>query len=158
MNDSTTLVDRVRSRLASTATEITSAVVAEAVRAEAGGVVGDVDMLSALRLMRQEFVGAGPLDPLLRTEGVTDVLVTAPDQVWLDGDGGLRRTDVTFPDEDAVRRLGNLVVLHSHDASFVFRRWVTLPGHDPAGPIAGEASLCNTVAPPGVPGTDRTHQ
>ncbi|GAB3443141.1 TadA family conjugal transfer-associated ATPase [Actinophytocola sediminis] len=110
MND-TTLVDRVRGRLASTATEITSAVVAEAVRAEAGGVVGDVDMLSALRLMRQEFVGAGPLDPLLRADGVTDVLVTAPDEVWLDGAGGLRRTEVTFPDEDAVRRLAQRLAL-----------------------------------------------
>ena len=95
MND---LVNRVRSRLANSGTEITSAVVARAVREEAGGVVGDADILDALRLMRQEFVGAGPLDPLLRNEGTTDVLVTAPDQVWLDGDGGLRRTEVTFAD------------------------------------------------------------
>jgi pilus assembly protein CpaF len=61
--------------------------------------------------MRQEFVGAGPLDPLLRAPGATDVLVTRPDQVWLDGDGGLRRTDVTFPDEDAVRRLAQRLAL-----------------------------------------------
>ena len=101
----TDLVDRVRGRLASSGMEITSAEVARAVREEAGGVVGDADVLHALRLMRQEFVGAGPLDPLLRAPGTTDVLVTGADQVWLDGDGGLRRTDVTFPDEDAVRRL-----------------------------------------------------
>jgi pilus assembly protein CpaF len=105
------LVDRVRSRLASSGTEITSAEVAKAVREEAGGVVGDADVLQALRLMRQEFVGAGPLDPLLRAPGTTDVLVTAPDQVWLDGDGGLRRTEVTFPDEDAVRRLAQRLAL-----------------------------------------------
>ncbi|OLF15843.1 TadA family conjugal transfer-associated ATPase [Actinophytocola xanthii] len=111
MNHTTDLVDRVRGRLASTATVITPAVVARAVREEAGGVVGDADVLSALRLMRQEFVGAGLLDPLLRTDEVTDILVTAPDQVWLDGPGGLRRTDVTFPDEDSVRRLAQRLAL-----------------------------------------------
>ncbi|MPZ82054.1 MAG: TadA family conjugal transfer-associated ATPase [Actinophytocola sp.] len=111
MNASDNLVGRVRSRLASSGTEITSAVVARAVREEAGGIVGDADVLDALRLMRQEFVGAGPLDPLLRADGTTDVLVTGPDQVWLDGVGGLRRTDVTFPDEDAVRRLAQRLAL-----------------------------------------------
>jgi pilus assembly protein CpaF len=105
------LVNRVRSRLASSGNKITPAEVARAVREEAGGIVGDADVLHALHLMRQEFVGAGPLDPLLRAPGTTDVLVTAPDQVWLDGDGGLRRTDVTFPDEDAVRRLAQRLAL-----------------------------------------------
>nr|WP_084735264.1 ATPase, T2SS/T4P/T4SS family [Actinophytocola xinjiangensis] len=125
------LIDRVRSRLASAATEITPAALADAVRAESGGVVGDADMLTALRLMRQEFVGAGPLDPLLRTSGVTDVLVTAPDQVWLDGQGGLRRTDVTFPDEQAVRRLAQRLALacgrRLDDAQPFVDAW--LPGH-----------------------------
>lgn len=111
MSVPTDLVDRVRGRLASSGLEITSAEVARAVREEAGGVVGDADVLAALRLMRQEFVGAGPLDPLLRAPGTTDVLVTGPDQVWLDGDGGLRRTEVAFPDEDAVRRLAQRLAL-----------------------------------------------
>jgi pilus assembly protein CpaF len=105
------LVNRVRSRLASSGTKITPAEVARAVRDEAGGIVGDADVLHALHLMRQEFVGAGPLEPLLRAPGTTDVLVTAPDQVWVDGDGGLRRTDVTFADEDAVRRLAQRLAL-----------------------------------------------
>ncbi|MCT2582497.1 TadA family conjugal transfer-associated ATPase [Actinophytocola gossypii] len=129
----TTLVDRVRSRLASTATDITPAVVAQAVREEAGGVVGDADVLSALHLMRQEFVGAGPLDPLLRADLVTDVLVTAPDQVWLDGDGGLRRTDVTFPDEDAVRRLAQRLALacgrRLDDAQPFVDAWLPVSAH-----------------------------
>ncbi|MDQ2583327.1 TadA family conjugal transfer-associated ATPase [Saccharothrix yanglingensis] len=99
------LVERVRLRLANGSGDLTSAAVAEAVRCEAGGVLGDEDVQRALAVLRQEFVGAGLLEPLLRDPDTTDVLVTAPDQVWVDGVGGLRRTGICFPDEPAVRRL-----------------------------------------------------
>jgi pilus assembly protein CpaF len=104
------LVARVRGRLATSGTAITRAEVARAVREESG-IAGHDDILVATDRMTQEFVGAGPLEPLLRAPGTTDVLVTAPDQVWCDGDGGLHRTDVTFPDEDAVRRLAQRLAL-----------------------------------------------
>lgn len=48
---------------------------------------------------------AGPLAPLLDLPGVTDVLVNAPDQVWLDRGRGLERADVALADADAVRDL-----------------------------------------------------
>ncbi|MFL6141866.1 MAG: TadA family conjugal transfer-associated ATPase [Labedaea sp.] len=105
------LVERVRSRLASGGNEITSAVVADAVRREAGGVVGHDDLLATLRLLQQEFVGAGLLEPVLRDPETTDVLVTGPDQVWVDGAGGLHRTGIRFPDEDSVRRLAQRLAL-----------------------------------------------
>jgi pilus assembly protein CpaF len=105
------LVERVRERLASAGGEVTSSVVAAAVRAEAGGVVSDVDVLTALRLLAQEFTGAGPLEPLLRDPATTDVLVTAPDAVWVDRGGGLVRTELRFPDEASVRRLAQRLAL-----------------------------------------------
>ncbi|HEY2203667.1 MAG TPA: TadA family conjugal transfer-associated ATPase [Pseudonocardia sp.] len=105
------LVDRVRERLATAGAEVTPAVVAAAVRAEAGGVVSDVDVLTALRMMHQEFTGAGPLEPLLRDPDTTDVLVTAPDSVWIDRGSGLERTDVRFADETSVRRLAQRLAL-----------------------------------------------
>ena len=104
------LVERVRGRLANSGTAVTRAEVARAVREESG-IAGHDDILVATDRMTQEFVGAGPLEPLLRAPGTTDVLVTAPDQVWLDGVGGLRRTDTAFPDEDAVRRLAQRLAL-----------------------------------------------
>jgi len=105
------LVDRVRTRLAGREADMSAAAVAEAVRAEADGVLGDGDVLAALTLLEQEFVGAGPLDPLLRDPATTDVLVTGPDQVWVDGADGLRRTGVRFTDEDAVRRLAQRLAM-----------------------------------------------
>lgn len=104
------LVDRVRGRLATSGTAITRAEVARAVREESG-IAGHDDILVATDRMTQEFVGAGPLEPLLRAPDTTDVLVTAPDQVWCDGVDGLRRTDITFPDEDSVRRLAQRLAL-----------------------------------------------
>jgi pilus assembly protein CpaF len=68
-------------------------------------VLGDTDVLDNLRLLETELTGAGILDGLLRAEGTTDVLVTAPDAVWVDDGSGLRRTDLRFVDEAAVRRL-----------------------------------------------------
>lgn len=98
------LVERVRSRLGETGAEPSPARVAAALREE-GGVLGDAEVLQVVTTLRADLAGAGPLEPLLRDPGVTDVLVNHPDEVWVDGDAGLRRADVTFPDEAAIRRL-----------------------------------------------------
>jgi pilus assembly protein CpaF len=108
---SSPLVERVRARLAAERAAITPALVADAVRAETGGVAGDADVLRTLDTLHSEFVGAGPLEELLRDPDTTDVLVTGPEQVWVDGAGGLRRTDVRFSGEDAVRRLAGRLAL-----------------------------------------------
>jgi pilus assembly protein CpaF len=79
--------------------------VAAAIRAESGGVLGDTEMLSNLRVLQTELTGAGILEPLLCAPGTTDVLVAAPDAVWVDDGDGLRRTEIRFADETAVRRL-----------------------------------------------------
>ena len=99
------LIDRVRERLAAESVPLRPAVVAAAIRAESGGVLGDTEMLSNLRMLETELSGAGILEPLLAADGTTDVLVTAPGEVWVDDGNGLRRSDIRFPDEAAVRRL-----------------------------------------------------
>jgi pilus assembly protein CpaF len=99
------LVERVRARLVTSGGQAGVTELAAAVRAEARGVVGDADVLAAVRGLQRELVGAGPLEPLLRDPATSDVLVTAPDAVWVDRGAGLERTEVSFPDEDAVRRL-----------------------------------------------------
>ncbi|MET9231472.1 TadA family conjugal transfer-associated ATPase [Lentzea sp. NPDC003310] len=149
------LIDRVRHRLAGSDMEMTAAVVAGAVRSEAGGVLADSDVLEALQVLRQEFSGTGPLDPLLDDPGTTDVLVTAPDQVWVDGTTGLHRTNITFPDEDAVRRLAQRLAVAAgrrlDDASPCVDGW--LPGsgvrlHAVLPPIADRTCLSLRVLRP----------
>ena len=103
MSDS--LIERVRERLAAESAPLRPTVVAAAIRAESGGVLGDAEVLSNLRVLETELSGAGILEPLLRMPGITDVLVTSPSDVWVDDGNGLRRSDIRFPDEAAVRRL-----------------------------------------------------
>jgi pilus assembly protein CpaF len=124
------LLDRVRDRLAASTQSPVPATVAAAIRTEAGGVIGDTDMLAALRILQTELTGAGPLEPLLSEPGVTDVLVTAPDQVWIDRGRGLERTGVRFVDEAAVRRLAQRLALSAGRRLDDAQPWVDgrLPG------------------------------
>ncbi|MEV6103095.1 TadA family conjugal transfer-associated ATPase [Streptomyces sp. NPDC051940] len=100
----TGLLDAVRLRLARTGAEPTPARVARALRDE-GRLLGDTEVLGVVGALRSEMVGTGPLEPLLASPDVTDVLVTGPDEVWIDRGRGIERTAVRFPDADAVRRL-----------------------------------------------------
>lgn len=97
-------LELVRDRLARDPGELTPHRVALALR-ESGRPVGDAAVLAVYEALRRDVVGAGPLEPLLRTAGVTDVLVNGPDRVYLDRGAGLELTAVRFPDDAAVRRL-----------------------------------------------------
>ncbi|MCT9091757.1 TadA family conjugal transfer-associated ATPase [Streptomyces sp. ASQP_92] len=98
------LLDAVRQRLAESGAEPTPARVAAALRAQ-GRLLGDAEVLGGAEELRCELVGTGPLEPLLADPDVTDVLVSAPDRVWVDRGGGLELTGVRFADAVAVRRL-----------------------------------------------------
>jgi pilus assembly protein CpaF len=142
-----TLVDRVRSRLAAAGGETTPAAVAAAVRAEAGGIASDLDVLAALRVLRQEFVGAGPLDELLRDPRTTDVLVRGPGAVWVDRGRGLEATGLRFADEGAVRRLAQRLAIAAgrrlDDASPFVDGWLPDAGvrlHAVLPPIAADGT------------------
>jgi pilus assembly protein CpaF len=108
---SASLIDRVRERLATESGPLRPNVVAAAIRAESGGVLGDTEVLSSLRVLQTELTGAGILEPLLCADGTTDVLVTAPDAVWVDNGNGLRRTSIRFADDASVRRLAQRLAL-----------------------------------------------
>ena len=66
---------------------------------------GDLELAALLRAVHDEVTGAGPLAAVLREAEVTDVLVNAPDEVWVDRGSGLVPLDVQFRDDAAVRSL-----------------------------------------------------
>jgi len=104
MQASPDLVEDVREHLAREAGPLTPHRVADALRAS-GRPVGDAMVLAVHEALRRDVLGAGPLEPLLRLPDVTDVLVNGPEAVYVDRGAGLERTEVTFGDDAAVRRL-----------------------------------------------------
>lgn len=139
------LLDRIRGRLAELGGAATPAMVADALRSE-GRLVGDSAVLEVLDALRRDTIGAGPLDELLHRDGVTDVLVNGPGEVYVDAGRGLELTAVRFPDDAAVRRLAQRL------ASTAGRRL------DDASPcvdvrLAGGTRFHAVLAPVARPGT-----
>src|ERR1700712_3364019 len=102
------LLDGVRERLARDAAPLTPQLVAQALGEQVRPVC-DAPVLAVHDALHRDVVGAGPLEPLLRLEGVTDVLVNGSGQVWIDRGAGLELTGIGFPDDHAVRRLPHRV-------------------------------------------------
>jgi pilus assembly protein CpaF len=120
---STGLLDAVRQRLAESGAEPTPARVAAALRAQ-GRLLGDAEVLGGTEELRCELVGTGPLEPLLADPSVTDVLVSAPDRVWVDRGRGLELTGVTFADAASVRRLAQRLAAVAERRLDDARPWV----------------------------------
>lgn len=105
MSNAPELVQRVRRRLLADPAGLD-----DAVRAESGGIADDA-VLTAMRAeVEAQLRGAGPLEALLALPGVTDVLVNAPDAVFVDRGHGMQRAALRFPDEQTVRRLAQRLV------------------------------------------------
>lgn len=98
------LASRVRTRLVDDGQDATSTNVVQAVRAE-GGVLTDRAVLELAGEVGDALMGAGPLAPLIRMPGVTDVLVNGPDEVWVDSGSGLTLMPVTFSGVEEIRQL-----------------------------------------------------
>jgi pilus assembly protein CpaF len=98
-------VDRVRQRLALTASEPALGAAVRDEQSRASVIADDAALAAIERDVAADVIGAGPLEPLLALPGVSDVLVNGPEEVWLDRGRGLERTAVRFPGDAAVRRL-----------------------------------------------------
>lgn len=97
------LVASVRAHLSASGDEPTPARVAALVRAD-GRLHSEQDVLDVLDAVRADLAGLGPLAGVVARESVTDVLVNAPDEIWVDRGAGLERVGVQFADEDSLRR------------------------------------------------------
>ena len=97
-------VDKVRGVVAGLGRAWTPMDVAQALTS-IGRVASDSTVLTVVEELRRTSSGAGRLEPLLALDGVTDVLVNGPDQVYIDRGRGLELTDTTFTSPDELRSL-----------------------------------------------------
>jgi pilus assembly protein CpaF len=93
-----------------------------------------------LSMLLDEMLGLGPVEPLLRDETVTDILVNGPKQTYVERRGKLELTDVVFEDNAHVLNICNRIV------SRIGRRV------DESSPIADarllDGSRVNIIIPP----------
>ncbi len=87
-----------------------------------------------------DMVGLGPLEPLLADEGINDIMINGPSQVYIERKGKLELTDVRFRDNTHVMNIAQRIVTR------VGRRV------DETCPIADarlpDGSRVNIIAPP----------
>ncbi len=57
-----------------------------------------------------EILGYGPLEPLLADDTITEIMVNGPKNVYIERNGNILRTNVTFEDEDHVLRVLDRIV------------------------------------------------
>jgi pilus assembly protein CpaF len=60
--------------------------------------------------LTDDIMGHGPLERLLADDTVSEIMVNAPNDVWIERDGILHRTTVRFTDESQLRRIINKMV------------------------------------------------
>ncbi len=57
-----------------------------------------------------DVLGYGPIDQLLREDGITEVMVNGPDRVYVERSGRIEKSPVRFVDEQHVRRIIDKIV------------------------------------------------
>jgi pilus assembly protein CpaF len=57
-----------------------------------------------------EMLGLGPIEPLLKDDSISDILIVGPKTVYIERGGKLKRTDVRFKDEQHLLRIINKIV------------------------------------------------
>ncbi len=72
---------------------------------EEGLALTRAERVRMLEQITDEILGLGPLEPLLRDETITEVMVNGPQQVYVERDGRLELTNVTFQNDEHVMKI-----------------------------------------------------
>src|SRR5215203_2806129 len=77
---------------------------------EEGLALTRAERVRMLEQITDEIIGLGPLEPLLRDEGITEVMVNGPRQVYIERSGRLELTNVVFQNDDHVMRIIDRII------------------------------------------------
>ncbi|MGZ8475734.1 MAG: CpaF family protein [Candidatus Limnocylindria bacterium] len=72
---------------------------------EEGLALTRAERVRMLEQITDEILGLGPLEPLLRDETLTEVMVNGPQQIYIEREGRLELTNVTFQNDEHVMKV-----------------------------------------------------
>ncbi|MGE3268644.1 MAG: CpaF family protein [Chloroflexota bacterium] len=78
--------------------------------AEEGIPLPRMERTRLLEAIMAELLSFGPIEPLLRDESISEIMVNGPDQIWVERKGQLEETDIRFENDDHVRRIIDRIV------------------------------------------------
>ena len=68
------------------------------------------DKSQLIQDVSDDILGYGPIDRLLKDESITEVMVNGPEQVFVEQDGRITKSDATFVDDTHLRRIIDKIV------------------------------------------------
>ena len=77
---------------------------------EEGLALTRAERVRMLEQITDEIIGLGPLEPLLRDESISEVMVNGPRQVYIERAGRLELTNVVFQNDDHVMRIIDRII------------------------------------------------
>ena len=80
---------------------------------EEGLALTRAERVRMLEQITDEIIGLGPLEPLLRDDGITEIMVNGPRQIYVERSGKLELTNVVFQNDDHVMRIIDRIIAPS---------------------------------------------
>src|ERR671923_1739930 len=77
---------------------------------EEGLALTRAERVRMLEQITDEIIGLGPMEPLLRDESVSEIMVNGPRQVYIERSGKLELTNVVFQNDDHVMRIIDRII------------------------------------------------
>jgi pilus assembly protein CpaF len=72
--------------------------------------VTPADRERLVEILFDEVIGLGPLEAMLRDPDITEIMVNRPEQIFVERHGRIELTNLTFGDEDSLRRVIDRIV------------------------------------------------
>src|SRR5918994_2462688 len=77
---------------------------------EEGLALTRAERVRMLEQITDEIIGLGPMEPLLRDDSVSEIMVNGPRQVYIERSGKLELTNVVFQNDDHVMRIIDRII------------------------------------------------
>jgi pilus assembly protein CpaF len=73
-------------------------------------VVPERERARLVQIAQADILGFGPIEPFLADDRVSEIMVNGPKQVWIEREGRLYETSISFMDDEHVRRIISRII------------------------------------------------